>query len=67
MEVPVLRCEGPAAEGAGDGAGVELGLEVEVVEAVVENPAGETTEVSRSEDADGVDSDIPRNTSPLEE
>jgi hypothetical protein len=60
VEIPDLRCEGSAA----DGAGGELGLEVEIAEPAVEIPAGETTEVSRSEEADDVDSDTPRSTSP---
>jgi hypothetical protein len=63
MEFPNLRCEGLAADGAGGG----LGLEVEAVVAAFEIPAGETTEVSRSEEADDVDSDTLRNTSPSEE
>jgi hypothetical protein len=63
MELPDSRCEGSAA----DGAGGELGLEVEIAEPAVEIPAGETTEVSRSEEADDVDSDTLRNTSPSEE
>ena len=63
MESPDFRCEGLAADAAGGG----LGLEVEVVEAAVEIPAGETTEVSRSEEADDVDSDTLPITSPSEE
>jgi hypothetical protein len=62
MELPDSRCEGSAADGVADGTGGELGLEVEAVDA-----AGETSEVSRSEEADDGDSDTPRNTPPSEE
>jgi len=67
MELPDSRCEGSTPDGAADGAGGELGLEVEIVEAAVEIPAGETTKVSRSEEADDGDSDASRNTPPSEE
>jgi hypothetical protein len=55
-EDPVSWCEG-SAEDAADGAGRELGLEVEIVGAAVENPAGGRTGISRSEEADDVESD----------
>jgi hypothetical protein len=67
MELPDSRCEASAADGAADGTGGDLGLKVGIVEDAVEIPAGETTEVSRSEEADDGDSDTPRNTPPSEE
>ena len=66
MEEPALQCEG-SAEDAADGAGGELGLEVEIVGAAVEIPAGGRTGISRSEEADDVESDAPGNTLPSEE
>jgi hypothetical protein len=69
-EDPASLCEG-SAEDAADGAGGELGLEVEIVGATVEMvgaavekleiTAGGRTGVSKSEEADDVESDARTN------